>query len=152
MPGLRGTTLPEDQGRPELTPRPAHPRSSTLPDNNINLLDMSAGFEPKQIHLTYWGSPSRMAVSFATLSGTVTMGEPPAAPQATTTAYVQWGAKADALSANATCFTMTYVQNQFAILKSPSYVSPYLSHCLMSGGSRGGRAGLGFHQGGRAAV
>lgn len=105
----------------------------SLPDSAPVFADEAAGFQPEQIHLTYWGTPSKMAVTFASGNGQIVMGEPPAAPVATQEAQAQWGFKADKLSKNVTCVTSSYVQNQWAFLKSPSYVSPYLTSCLMTG-------------------
>jgi hypothetical protein len=110
----------------------------------INFPDTAAGFAPEQIHITYWGTPSKMLVSFASAPAALVMGEPPAAPKVTAAAVAQWGTSAKELKNSADCASTVYVQNQWPIKKSPSYVSPYLSHCLMTGaaaaaaGRRGG--------------
>ena len=110
-----------------------------MPEQHLLLRRTAVGFEPEQIHLTYWGSPDRMAVSFASTAGAVVMGKPQPLAPATTTAFVKWGAAAGRLDRNATCLTTSYVQDQWAIKRSASYVSPYLSHCLMAGLPAGAR-------------
>ncbi|KIY94389.1 hypothetical protein MNEG_13574 [Monoraphidium neglectum] len=76
-----------------------------------------------------------MAVTFASGNGQTVMGPPPAGPlKATTAALAQWGVSKDKLSRNASCITSGYVQNQYPHLQSPSYVSPYLTTCIMTGG------------------
>jgi hypothetical protein len=108
-------------------------RSKIIPETDNKLRRKATGFEPDQIHLTYWGAPSKMLVSFASSNGVVVMGKPAPPPNATAEPIAQWGASAKALANNASCVTVTYVQDQYALKKSPGYVSPYLSHCLMSG-------------------
>jgi len=105
-------------------------------------LDQAFGFTPEQIHLTYWASPSKMMVSFASSDGTVTMGPPQHPPEPAYLAIVQFGLSAKRLTNNATCVTTTYVQDQFAFDKSPGYMSPYLSHCLMTGEGDGQIGGV----------
>ncbi|KAI8465064.1 MAG: Metallo-dependent phosphatase-like protein [Monoraphidium minutum] len=105
----------------------------SLPDTAPAFADKAVGFEPEQVHLTYWGSPSTMAVTFASGNGQIVMGPPGAPPEATAPALAQWGTKAGRLLRNASCSTVSYVQNQWPVLKSPSYVSPYLTTCLLKG-------------------
>ncbi len=109
------------------------PPRFSLPESDAVVTDKAYGFHPEQKHLTYWGSPDKMLVSFASADGAVAFGHPlPLAP-ATMEAVVQYGPAADRLTSNRTCVTTTYVQDQFEYDGSPGYISPYLVHCLMTG-------------------
>lgn len=112
-----------------------------MPDQYYALRRIVGAMQPEQIHLAYWGSPDKMAVSFASGTAAVVEGVPEPKAAQEKTAYVQWGAAPDALTSNATCVTGAYTQNQYAIKKSAGYVSPYLSHCLMTGARPAGVGG-----------
>ncbi|KAI8468926.1 MAG: Metallo-dependent phosphatase-like protein [Monoraphidium minutum] len=110
-----------------------------MPETLDLVSDRVVSLKPEQVHLTYWGSPSKMLVSFASGDGRVTMGPPPAPGPPGSVAVAQWGQAPGKLSGNASCDTVTYVQNQFAWEQFPGYVSPRLSHCLMTGLPPGSR-------------
>ncbi|GBF95409.1 hypothetical protein Rsub_08371 [Raphidocelis subcapitata] len=114
-------------------------RGFSMPEAVPTIVDQAYGFQPEQIHLTYWGSPDKMAVSFVTADAQMPLGPPQLLLLPPFKAYVKYGLSNDTFDKNATCVTTSYIQDQYNWNKSPSYVSPYISHCLMTGLPAGAR-------------